>query len=182
MRLIADTLASDISEEKWAYLAGLIDGEGHIGISKHARPRYRYFYFQLKVAIVQKDDDIPNWLKNTFGGYIRVITKRENVYYEWSIGGKRAAWLLSETKKYMRGKKPQAEIAIKFQNGRKLSSHYKKGEAQQQEILYNKLRKMHLSKGPSCSAGQKERVTPVEPQSEVVEAGTSPHALEARVM
>lgn len=56
-----------ISPEKWNYLAGLIDGDGSLGISAHPHES-NYINYDTTVAVGLTHLPTIKWLKKTFGG------------------------------------------------------------------------------------------------------------------
>lgn len=64
------------SETEWAYLAGIIDGEGTICIT--GRPR-------MVVAIYNSNPDLLDWIKLHFGGYVNWTPSRKP---EWKPIGR----------------------------------------------------------------------------------------------
>ena len=100
-----------------AYVAGIIDGEGCIGIYK---TKYRYY---LTVAVHMTDEWMVTWLASLFSGSKNTYThyrKRSNCKPEWAwqIQGKRALVFLELILPYLKLKRPQAEIAINFQRAK----------------------------------------------------------------
>lgn len=56
----------------FAYVAGLIDGEGSIGFqvtSKHHRDSYSTKQLRLQIGL-KDSDDVLEWLKECFGGNV----------------------------------------------------------------------------------------------------------------
>lgn len=94
------------------YLAGIFDGEGNIDIA-HSKPSStRREQYSLNVAFQQKLPLIPNYLVSLFGGSI--YRPRSRAYF-WHIHGAKAASFLRELLPYLRLKKHEAEVALKFQ-------------------------------------------------------------------
>ena len=98
--------------EDWARLAAYIDGEGHISIASAGGDRN----FKMQLTIGNTDHRLTSWLKNTFGGEVRLadITKRRRQYWYWYIGSKRASDFLSRCLPFFIMKREQAEIAIAY--------------------------------------------------------------------
>lgn len=112
-----------MTPETLAYTAGLIDGEGHIGISgiKPGGERKRPIHY-LAVIISMCDLPIIEWLHNTFGGSIANRTNqpsRQNgrcrPQWAWSLHGSNAQIFLEQILPYLQVKRRQAELAIEFQ-------------------------------------------------------------------
>ena len=105
-----------------AYIAGLFDGEGNIGIVKrrnHPHATTPIYHLVARVGMV--DEIIPRWLQMAFGGYIhrrrRPDPKHRDVY-TWSVGYGTAADFLKTILPFLKLKKPQAELALEFQSGK----------------------------------------------------------------
>ena len=61
-----------VSSEEWAYLAGIIDGEGTIQLGQ---PSTRYNggnNFKYMIRIYNTDSSLIDWIKERFGGNTRV--------------------------------------------------------------------------------------------------------------
>lgn len=113
-----------LSEAQAAYLAGLIDGEGHIGISiargnKSAKGCLGGESHRLNVSVRMTDrgplDAAAEWT-----GFGRVVTKAipqnaRRVPYEWIVWSRQAAGVIVAVEPFLIVKKPQARLAIEFQ-------------------------------------------------------------------
>ena len=100
-----------------AYTAGLMDGEGCIAIykrpSKTSKDKIR---FSLTVTIGISNEWIPQWLKLAYGGSIRPQRlPSRRVFWSWVIEAQQALGFLKLITPYLHLKRPQAELAIKFQ-------------------------------------------------------------------
>ena len=104
-----------------AYTAGIIDGEGSIGIAKQKRKTCKRGYsFILYVQVNSSDEWLCQWLKFAFGGSIsHSINNAGNPMWHWIIGNRQALAFLRLVTPYLNLKKPQAELAIKFQEAKK---------------------------------------------------------------
>lgn len=111
-----------------AYAAGLIDGEGYIGIEKIVRLERkgqptRYY---LRVTVTQKDGKVMDWLYGNFGGKIHKGNNHnqvtDNWIYWWRIENSPASDFLKQILPFLKIKRNQAEIAIRFQSRMKLKS------------------------------------------------------------
>lgn len=102
-----------------AYAAGLIDSDGCIAIEKREPANYR-----LKVFVTNTDGRMLDWLKNNFGGHVRIHHKRvgntnkqKSTWkdsWNWIKLGGNASKFLNEIYPYLVIKKQQAKIAILF--------------------------------------------------------------------
>jgi len=96
------------------YMAGFFDGEGCIRINK--RIRGTYTEYTVFITVGQKDGAIMDWIVENFDGGSYLI-KRDNSYV-WTATNKIAYDVLKRITPYLKYKKPQAEIAIDFFEGR----------------------------------------------------------------
>lgn len=106
--------------QKYAYLAGLTDGDGCISISVRKDVKCKRgvsFYMSLKIASINLVH--LEVLKEEFGGSTgsagKVRVDRVSQVYQWNISGKAAALLLTKLYPFLLNKKDQAELAINFQ-------------------------------------------------------------------
>ena len=97
-----------------AYLAGILDGEGCVHIAKERgnnAPRYK-----LAVQVSMVDKTPPALAYSAFGGYLRLRdrNKKWKPLWEWQIKSGDAIACLKALLPYLRTKKTEAELAIKF--------------------------------------------------------------------
>ena len=101
-------------EEKLAYLAGIIDGEGSIMITRSNEN------YGLKIAVANTKKELLDWLKNEFGGAVfpmkdsRVEERGWKQSYAWNLHGKRAYKLLGKLHDNLIIKREQQKIAVEF--------------------------------------------------------------------
>lgn len=99
--------------ESAAYVAGLIDGEGTITLSRrHANERR-----QLVVSIVSTERDILEWILREVGaGKLtrkRTVSDRHAPSCTYSISNRQAIWLLQQVGPYLRSyKRTRARMAL----------------------------------------------------------------------
>lgn len=102
----------------YAYLAGMVDGDGTIGIFLNKSPSRisggRTMSCGLQLMVIQKDGKVIDWLKGKWGG---TIWKRKtgNICYHWIIQNRKAYELIKRMKPFLKVKERQAEIAMSFQ-------------------------------------------------------------------
>ncbi len=109
-----------------AYAAGIIDGEGSIVITQAKTKRTKRGYqFTLAVAVRNTNEWLIQWLKFNFGGSVGMSTlnmeKRfgyKPIWY-WQMTSDIAMKFLELLLPYLQLKKPQAELAIRFQKNRR---------------------------------------------------------------
>lgn len=94
------------AQERLAYLAGLIDGEGSIRIRKKQYPF---------VAIYNTHQGLMDWLAQTIGGRVGVDKRGREPQYYWTIGAARDVYcLVKAIYPYLIIKKQDADIVINF--------------------------------------------------------------------
>ncbi len=97
-----------------AYVAGIIDGEGSIGITRVTKPQNKkQIGHNARIRVTMTDKDIIYWLKNSFGGYA-TFEKRPYPWkdcYTWTIRDSDIVKrFLDKVYPYLRVKKKQADI------------------------------------------------------------------------
>jgi hypothetical protein len=108
----------ELSPELSGYVAGIIDGEGCIGINR-ARFKNKPWLSERYTAILsvgntsQKMIDV---LLTAFGGTIalRPATPKHKACYVWSVRGPKAKAVLDEVGPHLRVKTAQSELLIEF--------------------------------------------------------------------
>ena len=110
------------------YIAGFFDGEGSISIGRRGRENYRWL--QLNMTITNTDRAVLEMIRATFGvGCIGLkdsgLKTREKLSrlaygtrdcFELIWTGRQAESVLRELYPYLRVKKGQAEIALRFRS------------------------------------------------------------------
>ena len=103
-----------------AYIAGIVDGEGCIQINY----RQQCHSYDCQVSVVNTKQWLIEWLKFSFGGRTVTVKRKETEgnkkdCFRWYARTYEALPFLESIYPYLRLKKPQAEIAIKFLKVRK---------------------------------------------------------------
>ena len=109
------------------YVAGIIDGEGSIYLVNTHNGYKNHRSMELHVKVGMTNEWIINFLLMQFGG-TKFIRKQHQIIrykqvYEWSANGKKAGEFLKIILPYLQIKRPQAELAIAFQDRRKGTGH-----------------------------------------------------------
>lgn len=153
-----------------AYIAGFVDGEGYIGITKdNSRRNYRRTdFYKAVVKVANTNKEIIQWLKDSFGGTL-YYRKRDNDNWKnalcWTLEGKNLIPFIDKIYPYLRVKKKQAEIVKKFRKtfkkgsysyikrdarngGTFVSTTLNKDVVQHREALYKQIRELN-KKGKS---------------------------------
>lgn len=108
------------SPEQIAYLAGVIDSDGYIGIlkSKPYAGNTKNPAYGLTVNVTNTSEKMMDWLQSTFGGkiYTRAMPKNENwkQCYNWVVGYQNAREVLLLVKDYLVVKQDRALLGIEL--------------------------------------------------------------------
>lgn len=116
-----------------SYIAGILDGEGYIGIdrqnasAKHSKRRNDFF--RLNVQVKATDKRMTDFLMLHIGGYYRTENRRTvngRMVHTWGVDSARAEQVLQTMLPYMVCKKDQAELCLNFRKsfGNKNHCHF----------------------------------------------------------
>jgi hypothetical protein len=140
-----------IPETFKAYLAGLTDGEGYIGLVKRNDESCRLgFAFRQHVSIgLAKAEDLLKEAKEAFGGFI--LTKKSpngKLYPRLTMEGAPARKFLKAIYPYLRVKREQAKLVLEFTNYMRWGGGANTEEKLLKQIeIYNKVKLLNSSKG-----------------------------------
>lgn len=146
-------------EEKlrWAWLAGIIDGEGYIGLSLASRrDGYYHSALVLRISMTHRETLLEIQRITNLGSVFeaRPATRNWKTAFEWRVYNKEAAAVLRTCISMLVTKRDQAAIAIKFQEFVGLTQHggvpLSPGQLSQRQAL---VEAMHLlnRRGPALS-------------------------------
>lgn len=132
-----------MSVEDIIYLAGIIDGEGCVYISKYKRKGKQNYYYLMSVTISGTSRELILWIYSTFGGWFckdsHQPRKNRAISFKVQWGNNKASDLLKLVLPYLKLKRPEAELAIYFQdNLRELSF-------EQRDSIYIRVAKLKQS-------------------------------------
>ena len=122
-----------------AYTAGIIDGEGYIGIVMGCKN-----YLQRELRVHMKHSEIPKFLLKQWGGKF-YINRKQGTYY-WTANTTKGDKVLKEILPYLVEKKQQALLFIKA--GKLAHASYHNGpdtlkQKSEKHKLYLQLKEMH---------------------------------------
>jgi hypothetical protein len=105
-----------LSETEKAYAAGIIDGEGCIGVyNTRTKGDKRAAYYQLTIRVCMRSPRIPFWFHERFPGSIhRGKTKFGKPTYTWQARNVEAESVLQALIPYLFEKQDQAKVALEF--------------------------------------------------------------------
>lgn len=106
-------------DEEVAYLAGLIDGEGHINIRrmKPAKETHNPTH-SVRVTVTNTDEKMIDWLVDTVGGSKHLREREEENWsdsWNWEVYGDNAEQLLDAVRPYLVTKRTHADLGIMLQ-------------------------------------------------------------------
>lgn len=139
--------------EEVAYLAGLIDSDGYIGIVK-AKPNKAAgcinSAYTSTVNITNTSSKMMEWLVEKFGGkvYERKMPANSNwkQCYNWINTNQKARLLLEMVKDHLVVKKEQAHICLDLMNNWVTNKHgTSKEELQRRERLYREIQELNTT-------------------------------------
>ena len=107
-----------LTDTQTAYLAGIIDGEGHIGLGRDGTR------FKLRLSVKSTCKELADWIVGTtsLGKVREFIDKRRTsagtrqVIYEWRVFTNQARSVLESILIHLIVKREQAKLAIEYQS------------------------------------------------------------------
>ena len=136
------------TKQEWAYIAGIVDGEGCIGLSPRTKTQSRYYVY---LRIASTNLKILKWLKRKCGvGSIQVANSEhkrpgfKKVYYYQTVT-KKAVMILEKVLPHLIIKEKQAKVVITFQKRSKSLGYWNRDASKfkWQETAYKKIRKLN---------------------------------------
>ena len=132
-----------------AYLAGIIDSDGCIGIQKYSNSKaYRAY-----LTIIQRDMTLIEYLYATFDGSVNVVSTKRNIgrdfYLRWMITDTRATRVLKICLPYLKLKKQQAFLVLELskiktkKNKTGRNGSYSDNSISTQKRIYNRIRNLN---------------------------------------
>ena len=107
--------ASELSEPDRAYAAGLVDGEGSIGICLRSTDGRPYYYARLAVELCYKGFATLKRMQSLFGGSMGSRERPKAArHFVWRLGSKATLNCLQAIYPFLMIKKRQAEIAMQL--------------------------------------------------------------------
>jgi hypothetical protein len=105
-----------LSEPEKAYAAGMIDGDGCIGVyNTRTKKDKRAAYYQLTVRVCKRSPRIPYWFTQHFPGTVHTgKTAKGYPTWTWQVRNVEAEAVLREIVTYLVLKQDQAKTALEF--------------------------------------------------------------------
>jgi len=110
----------DLSKEQTAYLAGLIDGEGYVGLakSKRSQGRFKGNHYMFPRLVITLTNPVMHEIREEFGfGRVQFVKRRKENNkdrYDWHISSNQARMLLPLVLPFMRVKQKQAKLLLQY--------------------------------------------------------------------
>jgi hypothetical protein len=129
------------SRENFAYLAGILDGEGTITVTRNRQYKRPTFQYRVRLAVYNTNKSLIDWLCQEFGGTVscnksRIVGSKD--LYVWRLMSlKDIQKLLKECIEFLIVKKRQAELALEFISERKFKNSFGKLNRSYSEIEEN---------------------------------------------
>ncbi len=101
-----------LKPEDAAYIAGIIDGEGSIGLNVTASGSYR-----AQIQVSNASRKLIYWLQELLGGYVDVVAPKGGTRpsYHWRTDKREVvANVLAQVSPYLRVKQQQADLVMRF--------------------------------------------------------------------
>lgn len=131
-----------------AYVAGILDGEGYLGIQKQTGKMCSGgIKYEACIKVGMTDQNLINWLQSSFGGNIhhRIGTGKNKDSFSWTIrGNTKIKPFLDIVYPYLRVKKQQADVIRKyfktFYDGNRDGYKLKESVRNERDILCQQIR------------------------------------------
>jgi hypothetical protein len=105
---------------EWAYLAGVIDGEGSIMLRHHpprAESKHRWEYWEPTMRVFNSDRRLMDWLTEHFGGGVSLARnnrEQQKDCWIWSARTREIAELLTGLRPFLLLKAEQADVVLEY--------------------------------------------------------------------
>lgn len=130
-----------LTEAQKGYIAGFIDGEGSLGVSVHRRKDWKRPYYTPNINVYNSDIfALQSMLEETGIGGIYPLKRKDRpveykTSYVWRITGRKARELLTAILPYIRIKKRQAVLLIRFPSNGHISNNRASQEAIREAVM-----------------------------------------------
>ena len=138
-----------VDNNKLAYITGIIDGEGYIGIKRdHVKGRGINPVFYERISIASNSKDILEFISNFLGVgkmYIHKHSKlSKKAYWSWETSNLKAVYVIKMIYPFLRIKKPEADLVLKLSKNKvKKYGTLPKEVIEYREKLYQGIKDIH---------------------------------------
>lgn len=141
-----------------AYIAGIIDGEGYLGIQKQTGKKYSDgIKYEACIKVGMTDQKLITWLQISFGGNIhhRIGTGKNKDSFTWTLRGNRKIKpFLDKVYPYLRIKREQADVIRRyfktFYDGNRDGYKLKKSIKSERDVFCQQIRSLN-HRGKACT-------------------------------
>jgi len=128
-----------------AYLAGLFDAEGCIGVHLLKQKARRQPLHRLFCNVAMTEREGPEMFLERFGGEVQKPERRKGrqPMHRWRIDANKAANFLEELRPFMRVKHQQADLALELQSGWVRSNPTTREELARRERIRQEISKLN---------------------------------------
>lgn len=134
-----------------AYVAGIIDGEGYIGLIPSSSKQLKNPSYSPKVKVTNTNEEMVIFLYKTFGGHLDKLRFLNNPVFKparmWTLSNKvNVKPFLISLIPYLKIKKKQAELVINYCNNysyKEMRQKDNKKALQKRNDYYHELRKLN---------------------------------------
>jgi len=110
----AAKVCTSLSPQEWAYLAGILDGEGTVAIYGSGKPGQ---IASLSVKVSNTEEELLRWIERRVGGMVYSARARKAEHrpvFLWQCGGMLAVDVLKNVLPFLIIKKDRALLALEF--------------------------------------------------------------------
>lgn len=102
--------SKSLSNEIYAYMAGMIDGEGSFLVKKIGST------LQTRITVANTDKNVIDWMKETFGGCVwqQSVSGNRKPSYHYEMAGYAMRFHLLRLYPYFKIKKAHASLSLEF--------------------------------------------------------------------
>jgi len=150
------SIPNKITKEQKAYIAGLLDADGSVGIDRSLSKSNAYKYnYRVRIIITNSNYDVICWLKDIVGVGCSHRTGRAykanwSPVHRWQVVAESARLVLKEIEPYMIIKKDLAKMAINFPSKGRVGKMRTTEDYREQERLYWKFKELN-QRGYQCT-------------------------------
>jgi len=145
-------------KEKFAYMAGIIDGDGCITLIKRFPKYFEHGGLMVRLIVTSTDKILIDWLTKEFGGAVSICKKgqpqgkiiRKLDYFYWYLSTRKAVETIKQCYPYLTIKKPQADLVLEF-----VETIQSTTKPIPQEITEKRLEIFKKLRGLKCGKGRK---------------------------
>lgn len=139
-----------MKKTEYAYVAGIVDGEGSIGIARSkTQEMIGGIRYEMYVTVSNTNEWVIQWLKFNFGGSVSYVKSRavnQKPFWCWRIQTRQAASFLRLVIPYLRIKQYHAQLALQFQDAKRKRQQWipkTKEERELEETQYYRIKQLN---------------------------------------